>query len=525
MEAVKFMNYSFAYKNSADKILDDVSFTVKQGDFVLLCGQTGSGKTTLLKCTKKEISPFGNTQGEINILGKEKNSANPLTVGFVSQNPENQLVMENVWQEMAFGLENMGLENAVIKRRIGETASFFGIENLLKKKTNQLSGGQMQTVNLACIMAMQPKIIVLDEPCAQLDPIAAKDFLQLLSRINKELGTTVIMSEHNLEDSLCLADMVLYVKNKGVQSFNTQQFINYICTKEEQLKKALPYPTQTAIILGELSNFPVTVSQGKRWLENFSGTLKVKKYKNISQAETLLEAKGLWYRYNKEDFAIKNVSAKFYKNKITAIVGGNGGGKSTLLHLLCGVYKPQRGHIKQKKNLKISLLSQNPKSIFSADTVEEELILLQKDYSYTNNEIEYNVKRFGLEKLLHQHPYDLSGGEMQKLALAKQLLLKPNVLMLDEPTKGMDSKLKEDFIRIIKEEQKNGSTIILVTHDLELAARTADDCIMLQNGEVVCCDNGKQFFSQNLFYTTSVNRILRDTLPNCIVLEDLIYEQ
>lgn len=529
MDAVKFIDYTFSYPHSQSPILKNISLTVPMEDFLLLCGTTGSGKTTLLRSIKGEIAPVGKTAGKITILDNlrdsKENIENSIAVGFVSQNPENQIVMDTVWHELAFGLENMGLPTHIIRRRIGETVNFFGIQHWINKKTCELSGGQKQILNLASVMVMQPKILIMDEPTSQLDPIAAKEFLQMVSRLNLELGTTIIISEHRLEDVLPLVSNVAFLENGSLLCCTSpRQFICKLYEQNNEFVKALPCAARIAASLGEQHDFPISVKQCKTWLKGHDNNILpcVDNFSKTVKSKAILSAKGLWFKYNKSnDFVIRDTSLDLYPNTVHSIVGGNGSGKSTMLHLLCGVYKPQRGKVKKSDGVRVGLLSQNCKVLFTCDTVYDELMVSGNQYNYGEAEVEAVIKRLSLSHLKKRHPYDLSGGEMEKTALAKILLLSPKVLLLDEPTKGVDAKSKEELVTIISEERRGGKAVLIVTHDLEFAAKVSDYSSMFFDGGIICSDTGREFFKSNVFYTTGTNRIMRDYSPDCILVEDV----
>ncbi len=531
LAAVSFLNYTFSYPGLDAPTLRDVTLDVGEGEFVLLCGQTGSGKTTLLRSVKREIAPVGKTEGRVLIQGEDrdqkKRTVSAVEVGYVAQNPDNQLVMDTVWHELSFGLENMGLPTHIIQRRMAETANFFGIDSWADKKVYELSGGQKQVLNLASVMAMQPGILILDEPTAQLDPIAAKQFLQILKRIHEELGTTVILSEHRMEDVLPLCTSVLFLQRGKLQAYQSpDRFVAHLLAENHPFSKAFPASVHIARRLGEKERFPLSVKEGRLWLKSH-GWKQEKTIPSLANrsasSKPVLQAKEVWFRYKKEeDFVLKNASISFYPGEVHAIVGGNGSGKSTLLHLLSGAVKPNRGRIRREEKTRPGLLPQNPKALFTADTVGEELDEWKKDFHYTDEEVYSMMEEMGIEHLKSRHPYDLSGGEMQKVALAKILLLNPDILLLDEPTKGVDAMAKEDLLQILKRQKENGKTVVLVTHDLEFAARIADRCSMLFQKEIACSDWGKAFFEQNAFYTTDVNRMTRDMASGCVIVEDVI---
>lgn len=530
MAAVQFVDYSFAYPNAESNVLENITLSIEKEDFVLLCGTTGSGKTTLLRNIKREIAPVGRITGTLTLFtqqdGGQTDKEHTLSVGFVSQSPENQIVMDSVWQELCFGLENMGLPNHVIKRRIAETVHFFGIDYWINKKTSELSGGQKQMLNLASVMAMQPKLLILDEPTAQLDPIAAKEFIQMIGRVNDELGTTIVLSEHHLEGVLPMANKVLFMQKGRVSTYQPQDFVKALFNENNTFTKAFPSAANIAYKLGEKNEYPLTVRQGKNWIDKHNISLSPPKSEPAgkqNKKDIVLQGKGLWYRYAKtDDFAVKEASINVYDGQVHALVGSNGSGKSTLLHLLCGAYKPNRGKVVNPKKAKIGLLTQNPKALFICDTVYEELLVLRKTFHYTKEDVNRIAEKLHITSLFQRHPYDLSGGEMQKTALAKLLLLSPNVLLLDEPTKGIDAAAKEELMAILKAEKAEGKSIVLVTHDLEFAAEAADTCSMMQNGEIICSDQGKRFFCSNFFYTTAANKITRDAAQGCVTIGDVM---
>lgn len=548
MEMIKIDNFTFTYPNSDAPALCEMSIAIEQSDFVVVCGQSGCGKTTLLRNLKREIAPHGTRSGNILYKGTDLEALEPKVsasdIGFVMQNPENQIVTDTVWHELAFGLENLGLPSHVIRRRVAETAHFFGINTWYEKSVFSLSGGQKQILNLAAVMTMQPKLIILDEPTAQLDPIAAKDFLTVLTRVNQELGTTVIMSGHRLEDVIPVADNVLYMEH-GKTAFygSTGEFIVRIAAdKKHVFAKALPSAVQIASALGEKEHYPVTVREGRAWLKAYPSdkisTVKTASAIRAKQPEKpILQAKGIWARYRADDpFVLNGMSCDIYSGRITAIVGGNGSGKTTILSVLAGILKPVRGSVKLSgKNLaqykgdtlyknNIALLTQNPKTMFVCDTLYDDL-KESADLEDKENSVEriaQTSNMLGLTKLLRSHPYDLSGGEQQKAAIGKLLLLKPRILLLDEPTKGIDVYAKEELAKILQRRSQAGDAVVIVTHDVEFAAKYADECMMVFNGEVICRDSAKDFFVGNNFYTTSAHRISRGVTSDAVTPEEVI---
>lgn len=538
MEIVRLKNYTFRYPNADRDALCNIDVSVNKSEFVLVCGPSGCGKTTLLKSLKKEITPHGVSSGEILFDNKPLNDLTHMEsackIGFVRQNPDNQIVTDKVWHELAFGLENIGLPTPVIRRRVAETAHFFGINPWFEKNVFELSGGQKQILNLAAVMAMQPKVLILDEPTAQLDPIAAKEFLTVLQRINRELGTTVILSEHRLEEVLHLADKVLLMKKAQTEFFGASgQLIEMLADqKEHEFISALPSASKIALEMGDKKNIPVTVREGRAWLKQKSDGNVLNTIKDIPNEQRkekpVLEAKDVWFRYT-DSFVLQNFSTSIYSGRMLCIVGGNGSGKTTALSALAGILKPVRGKVNlngksidKYKNGEIyksgvAKLEQNPKTMFACDTVIEDL----KETGASSDKIDEIISMMGLSELLSKHPYDLSGGEQQKAALAKLLLTEPKVLLLDEPTKGIDIYAKDELAGILKKRCKNGDAVVIVTHDIEFAAKHADECEMIFGGEVMCRGGAKEFFSGNMFYTTSANRIARGIIPEAVTVKDV----
>ena len=543
MELLQVKDLSFTYPNRTQKALDGVNLCINKGDFVLICGESGCGKTTLLRLLKKEIAPHGEKTGEIiynNIsLDALDGRRSAAEIGFVGQNPDEQIVTDKVWHELAFGLENLGIEQSKIRSRVGETASFFGIHNWYHAKTDELSGGQKQLLNLACVMAMQPKILLLDEPTSQLDPIAAADFIAALRKLNRELGLTIILVEHRLEEVFPIVDKVVTMGNGKVIFFDKPREVCKLM-KGHALENALPSAVRIFNALGGTGICPLTVKEGREFLENsYSGkTAPYTKKERVSKS-TVLEAKGVWFRYEKNSpDVIRELDLTVGEGEIYSILGGNASGKTTTLNLLSGLDKPYKGKIKlhgkklgdyksgslYRKNL--ALLPQNPKTVFLKDRVDEDFEDMLKAIGVPKSEhkatIEKLSKRFGIEHLLDKHPYDLSGGEQQKCALCKLLLTEPQIILLDEPTKGFDSSSKQRLSDLLAELKADGKTIITVTHDVEFAASVSDRCALFFDGKIISEGAPDEFFAENNFYTTAASRIARDIIHGAVLCEDVL---
>lgn len=531
VEKIKIKNLIFSYPNSEKTALNDINLTINQGEFVTICGKSGCGKSTLLRHLKPILTPHGKTSGEIYFNGKSiydlSDREQAENIGFVMQNPDNQIVTDKVWHELVFGLESLGINSAEIRSKAAEMASFFGIQNWFYENVANLSGGQKQILNLASVMTMNPTLLLLDEPSSQLDPIAAHDFFTMLERINTELGVTIILSEHNLSEVFPLSDKVVVMEDGKITAENTPYKIGEEL-KQNSMFAALPTPTKIYYSLGNNSgNCPITIRDGHKWLEKqqINEHFEFKSEKNRINTEPILELKDVWFRYEKNsDDILKGLSFKVHENEFYAIVGGNGVGKSTALSVISKINKPYRGKVFINDDTKVAVMPQNPQSLFLKKSVLEELYdaVFDVEKEKRKNEIEYIIKLCELDNLLENHPYDLSGGEQQRVALAKMLLRKPDLLVLDEPTKGLDACFKRKLATILKSLQKNGMTVLMVTHDIEFCAEYADICAMFFDGNIVSEAPPRKFFAENNFYTTSAKRMADGIIENAVLDKDVI---
>ncbi|MBQ0050868.1 MAG: ATP-binding cassette domain-containing protein [Treponema sp.] len=465
---------------------------IQNGEFLLICGKSGSGKTTLLKALQN--------------FYKEQN----ICAGYVMQNFDAQIVTDKVWHELSFALENQGMEQAVMRRRVAEAASYFGISEWMERETALLSGGQKQLLNLASTMAMTPKVLLLDEPTSQLDPIAAQNFLATVKKINRELGLTVIITEHRLEELFSEAERVLVLDEMKIKALGTPEEVAEKISGTE-FEVFLPVCRR---ISGEL-----TVAQARKQIRNWSNSQPINKIeksrndtmKSFKDSEKILELKNISFQYKKNESEIlSELNLTLHKGEIFAILGANGSGKSTLLKILKGILKPASGKIKcfqpAHGSLQILMLPQNVRNCFTKKTVAEEL--------------GENIQTSIIDFQLSTHPYDLSGGEQQKLGLEKILAQNPDIILLDEPTKGLDNAFKKEFSAILKNLASKGISIVLVSHDIEFCAQTADKVSMMFEGQLTGTGTPKEFFSGNNFYTTSVNRITRGIVDGLVTEAD-----
>ena len=537
---IKDLTFSYASAKGRHS-LENVSLTIEQGEFLVLCGKSGSGKSTLLRQLKTVLTPNGKRTGEILFRGvplkQVSDREQSEKIGFVMQNPDDQIVTDKVWHELAFGLESLGCDQKTMRGRVAEMACYFGIQDWFHRDVATLSGGQKQLLNLASIMAMQPEVLILDEPTSQLDPIAASDFLNTVRKINTELGTTVIITEHRLEDIFPYADRAVVMEKGRVIADDTPGKVGQLLFEQANpMFAAMPTPVRVYYGAGGTGESPLTVRQGRSWL---SRRFPNRPEKDAIAAPPLPEEvkdpalvlKELWFRYEKDSPDIlRGVSAEIPSGSLYAILGGNGAGKSTTLKAISGICRPYRGKVtlfgkpvdKYKSSELfhgcLAMLPQDPKSLFVKKTVREDLSEMTRDKS----SIERIAALCQITELLDSHPYDLSGGEQQRAALAKVLLTDPKMLLLDEPTKGIDSFFKETFAGILSDLKKQGITIVMVSHDVEFCARYADVVSMFFDGQVLTTDTPRRFFGSNSFYTTAAHRMSRHIFHMAVTVDDVL---
>jgi len=571
--------FSFAYPDGNDEsgrtylpdALRDTELHVRQGEFVVILGRSGCGKTTLLRQLKPSVTPVGKKKGQIIFDGKDICSLDDRMaasqIGFVWQDVNAQLVTDKVWHELAFGLESLGYNNGYVRRRVAEMGSFFGLGDIFHRKVMELSGGQKQLVNLASVMAMSPKALVLDEPTSQLDPIAANDFINSLVRINRELGTTIIMTEHRLEDVLPVCNRSVVMENgRIIYDGDVRGFAESVRTKRIDRGLYLSMPASVQIYMGLEKNsgkqLPLTVPDAREWLVDYDrkfrengGAPVVPEIQNRgadegvngseNQADNAAVDKGdkkrgavngqkdagcreehpvvcsldeVSFRYERNTGdVLRQVSLDIYANEILMINGSNGCGKSTMLSLIANLYSPYSGKLRIAKNLRTGMLPQNPELLFTRRSVRDELI-----DANDRQQLAEIVRFCRLEELLDRHPYDLSGGEKQRLGLAKVLIADPDILLMDEPTKGLDNGFKMQLADMLRKLQKRGKTIVVVSHDIEFCAVAGDRVALLFDGEVAMVGDVRSYMSDNNFFTTAASRISRNILDGAVTVREVL---
>ncbi len=571
--------FSFAYPDGNDEsgrtylpdALRDTELHVRQGEFVVILGKSGCGKTTLLRQLKPSVTPVGKKKGQIIFDGKDICSLDDRMaasqIGFVWQDVNAQLVTDKVWHELAFGLESLGYDNGYVRRRVAEMGSFFGLGDIFHRKVMDLSGGQKQLVNLASVMAMSPKVLVLDEPTSQLDPIAANDFINSLVRINRELGTTIIMTEHRLEDVLPVCNRSVVMENgRIIYDGDVRGFAESVRSKRIDRGLYLSMPASVQIYMGLEKNsgkqLPLTVPDAREWLVDYDrkfrengGAPVVPEIQNRgadegvngseNQADNVAVDKGdkkrgavngqkdagcreehpvvcsldeVSFRYERNTGdVLRQVSLDIYANEILMINGSNGCGKSTMLSLIANLYSPYSGKLRIAKNLRTGMLPQNPELLFTRRSVRDELI-----DANDRQQLAEIVRFCRLEELLDRHPYDLSGGEKQRLGLAKVLIADPDILLMDEPTKGLDNGFKMQLADMLRKLQKCGKTIVVVSHDIEFCAVAGDRVALLFDGEVAMVGDVRSYMSDNNFFTTAASRISRNILDGAVTVREVL---
>lgn len=547
METFQIENLSFAYPTSPDKLaLDHVSLSIQPGEYIALCGRSGSGKSTLLRHLKTVLTPSGRRAGRVLFDGIPLESVDMKSqaarIGYVMQDPDSQIVTDQVWHELAFGLESLGCDQKTMRLRVAEMASYFGIQDWFHRNVSELSGGQKQLLNLASVMAMQPEVLILDEPTSQLDPIAASDFLNTVRKINQELGTTILLTEHRLEDVLHGADRMIVMEKGRVIAFDSPRKVGQLLHREgSPMFAAMPAPMQMFYGAGESGeNCPLTVREGRTWLtEHFRDqiieTSRLPEEPELAEpGAPALEVKDVWFRYERNSPDIlRGVNLKLTPGTLHCIVGGNGAGKSTLMKTICGICRPYRGKVKiggklldsyKGKTLfvgNLCMLPQDPRNLFVKETLGEDLLEMLPPGS-SAEEIQEIAKLCEIDQLLESHPYDLSGGEQQRGALAKVLLTDPKLLLLDEPTKGLDNFFKKTFAGILEKLKARGVTILMVSHDVEFCAAYADAVSMFFDGQILTTNTPRRFFEKNSFYTTAANRMSRHVFSGAVTAENVI---
>jgi energy-coupling factor transport system ATP-binding protein len=537
---------SFTYPGQTEPALRQIDLRVTQGEFIVVCGASGSGKSTLLRLLKPELTPHGKREGELRLFGEDADGFSPAdsarNVGFLMQDPEYQTVTHDVLAELAFGPENLGMDSAAIGLRIAEVAAYFGLESILEKKTGELSGGQKQLLSLASVLTMHPRVLILDEPTSQLDPTAADALLHTVTRLCRENGITVIISEHRLEQLLPAATRVLIMeKGRILADCPPREIDRSLFFDHPFVYRAMPTPLRLHAALGVSGPAPLQVAEGRRMLAELLAGRELKTELPpvpVPSAEPAVACKNLWFAYDKSAYVLRGLDLTVPKGSFFALMGANAAGKSTVLSILGGVLEPGSGTVRLLgKNIRkykqkdlyrgtVALLPQKCEALFAAATIREDLLTALADSGLKKEEKTermLSVARFlELEPLLDRHPYDVSGGEMQRAALAIVLLRDPQIILLDEPTKGIDNVMKQALAEKLLALCAAGKTVVMVSHDTEFCAEYCTGCAMLFRGRTTAAGDKRAFFAQHYFYTTAANKTARAFFPGAVTEEEVI---
>lgn len=546
MALIEIRNVNFRYPGMDTYAIEDINLDIDKGEFVLICGPSGCGKTTLVKQLLPAITPYGRRDGDVRFMGHDiaeyEESSLAGVIGYVSQNPMSQIITDKVWHEIVFGMESLNLSQDVMERRMAEISEFFGMQEWLDRDVDTLSGGQMQILHLASVMVMEPELLVLDEPVAQLDPVASRNFLDMLRRINDEIGTTIVIVEHHLEEVYGMVDRVVAMSKSRIDVDGEPRFV------AANMKYDSYLPSVVKIVRNvdkDIEDMPLSVSEGQRWLQKKIEKLGTDRDYSCNFPEAakndskeVLKIKDVAFAYEDGKEVLKDCNLSVNSGEIFALLGGNGTGKSTLLYVLCRTRKESYGTIKvfgnKIKDIKDAPLGcggmvympQDPMAIFTEINVHDELREAMVGLDISSGEKEERISQMlsrlelaGYEKV---HPYDLSSGQMQLLALGKLLLLEPKIILMDEPTKGLDYDRKLQFGSIMDELVKKDVAILMVSHDVEFCARFASRCALMHNGKIVAASPSREFFSGNRFFTTYANRMARAYMSNAILPEEVV---
>jgi energy-coupling factor transporter ATP-binding protein EcfA2 len=541
---IRFEHLSYRYPGADSTILQDLSLEIAEGEFLLVMGPSGAGKSTLLRCLNGLVPHFygGTVSGEVLVDGRDPVALGPRgmadLVGFVLQDPEAQFVVDRVEDELAFALENQGLPPILMRKRVEEALDQINIAHLRHRSVSTLSGGERQRVAIAAVMTLQPRVLVLDEPTSQLDPQAAEEVLDTLVKLNQDLGLTIILSEHRLERVVQYVDRILYLSGIGQQPIlgEPRQVLGRV--------ELTPPLITLAKALG-WSPIPLTIKEGRRFARkaarhrpdgNKATEATPPPQRRNGPPPVSISVKGLGFSYNGHP-ALQDLSLDVRRGEFVALMGRNGAGKTTLLKQLVGLLRPDQGQVQivapasgeamdtRKASVEeiiqyVGYVPQNPNALLFNDTVRQELDFTRRGHGLPPGEYEGLLDTLGLTEYANHYPRDLSVGERQRVALASILVAEPQVLLLDEPTRGLDYQQKASLVAFLQRERARGRTIIMATHDVELVANCADRVILLGDGQVVVDGPARQVMSESLVFASQINKLFRD--PALLTVEDAL---
>ncbi len=544
---IRFEQVTYTYPGGDGPALRDVDLEIADGEFILVAGPSGSGKSTLLRCINGLVPHFhgGTWQGRVVVDGRDTRDYEPRSlsdlVGFVFQDPEAQMVVELVEDELVFGMENLGLDRRVMRRRVEEVLDQLEIAHLRHRRLETLSGGERQRVAIAAVLTTQPRVLVLDEPTSQLDPHAAEEILTALQKLNADLGLTIVLSEHRLERVAQYVDRIVFCRSAAPDGEHRQpaepEPLILVGAPDEILARAPFAPPLVEVARAlDWNPLPLTIKAARRFAADLE--LPAAPYDDSVERQSGRER---WFGRTAEAdvpavvLAVANlhvaldgrqvvhgVDLQVVPGEILAIMGRNGSGKTTLLRALIGLLKIDRGRIRldgvdisrwtaEDRSRLIGYVPQDPRSLLFQPTVREELrwTLGQEAGAHVDTEarIDRLLVTLGLEQHAKTHPRDLSSGEQQRVALATVLIREPRALLLDEPTRGLDYLSKDRLVKILKQIQQQGRAVVLVTHDVELVAECAGRVALMGAGEVVTEGPTRTLLHESLIFSSQVGKL------------------
>ncbi|BDR69155.1 ABC transporter [Clostridium tetani] len=521
MEIININNLTFNYPDSKQSAIKNINLTVNEGEFILIVGPSGCGKSTLIRLLNRVVPDYygGIIEGEVSISGRNIEFLDKKqvieNVGMVYQHPEKQIVLQDVEREIAFGLENFNTDINTMKRNVFEVISLLGLNKIRDKQTTEISGGEKQRVAIASVVSMDPQIIAFDEPISQLDPISAEEVLNSIKRLNRDLGKTIILVEQRLDKCFHMADRIIFMENGEIIGQGTPKNI------PENIVNKYHLPTITYIFKeAGLQTLPITVKEGRDIIRN--NKFQDLKEDDLKFKEVVMEIEKLNFEYERGYKILKDLSFKLHRGEIMTVMGENGAGKSTLFKIIAGMIDKYKGKVlidnKNIKSLKlkerikkIGYLSQNPNDYFGRKTVFEEVGYTLKNIGeYKEEKVEQVMKLLNISYLEDKNPRDLSGGEKQRVAIACTIITDPEILILDEPTRGMDAEAKENLGEIIKTLAEVGKSIVVITHDSDFAGDYSHSVMLMFNGEIVAKGCARDILYNSMYYSPQISKIFKN---------------